>query len=139
MPSVFEEHRAIVAQKTIEYQEVLSVRIAKFEQDLQLYWKQCDEIQYWGNIDEIFRYRKKATSLENRLIVGMDRIERFNEEEQLYGWELSQYPLRKKVLRLIHFIHSNRDPVLSSSTFSSDCRQTGALQKTLRRSMRVSY
>lgn len=97
MPSVFEEHREIVALKTIEYQKVLSVRIEKFEQDLQLYWKQCDEIQYWGNIDEIFRYKKKATSLENRLIVGMDRIERFNEEEQMFGWELSQYPLRKKV------------------------------------------
>ncbi|XP_012251165.2 dynein axonemal heavy chain 7-like isoform X2 [Athalia rosae] len=96
MPSVFNEHRDIVAQKTIEYQEILSFRRDKFQQDLQLYWKQCDEIQYWGNMDEIFRYKKKATSLENRLIAGMDRIEKFNEEEQLYGWELSQYPLRKK-------------------------------------------
>ncbi|XP_024941329.1 dynein heavy chain 7, axonemal [Cephus cinctus] len=97
MTSVFEEHRRIISSKTGEYQDALLMRIEKFKQDLELYWKQCNEIQYWGNIEEIFRYRKKATSLENRLITAMETIDRFNEEEQMFGWELSQYPLRKKI------------------------------------------
>lgn len=76
---------------------MLKEKIGKFEKDLEIYAKYCDEIQYWGNIDEIYRYRKKATSLENKIIAAMETIDRFNEEEQLFGWELTQYPLRKKV------------------------------------------
>ena len=97
MPSVFEEHRNIIASKTGEYQDALLARIEKFQQDLQLYWKYSNEMQYWGNVEEIFRYQKKATRLEARLINAMEIIDEFNEEENMFGWELSQYPLRKKV------------------------------------------
>lgn len=62
-----------------------------------MYAKHCDELQYWGNIEEIYRYKKKADRLEDKLIAAMDTIDRFNEEEELFGWELSQYPLRKAV------------------------------------------
>lgn len=97
MQSIFEEHRKIIAGKTGEYQEALLVRIEKFQHDLTVWEKQGDEMQYWGNVDEIFRYQKKAVSLENRLIGAIDTIDRFNEEEQMFGWQMSQYPLRKKV------------------------------------------
>jgi len=97
MPEIFEKHREIVASKTGEYQETLKIKIEKFERNLELYAKYCDELQYWGNIEEIDRYRKKAASLDSKLITAMDIISEFNEEEALFGWELSQYPLRKKV------------------------------------------
>ncbi|XP_051171696.1 dynein axonemal heavy chain 7-like, partial [Leptopilina boulardi] len=97
MPSIFEEHRNIIDSKTGEYQDALVERVEKFQQDLQLYWKYANEMQYWGNVDEIFRYKKKATRLESRLIAAMETIDEFNDEEQMFGWELSQYPLRKQI------------------------------------------
>ncbi|KYN09877.1 Dynein heavy chain 7, axonemal [Trachymyrmex cornetzi] len=96
MPEIFEKHREIIASKTGEYQATLKVRIEKFEQDLQIYAKYCNELQYWGNIEEIQRYKKKATSLDKKLIAAVDTIVEFNDEEKLFGWEMSRHPLRKK-------------------------------------------
>lgn len=54
-------------------------------------------MQYWGDIEEVYRYQRKAQTLENRLIAAMDKIDKFNEEEVAFGWETTQYPLRKRI------------------------------------------
>jgi dynein heavy chain len=100
MPSIFQEHRNIIANKTGEYQHSLKIRIEKFQEDLEIYTRHCDEMQWWGNVDEIFRYKKKADRLNSRLVDAIQTIDEFNIEEQLFGWELSQYPLRKKVYKI---------------------------------------
>lgn len=74
-----------------------AARYLKFEDELDTYAKQVEEYQYLGDIEEIFRYQKKAQSLENKLISAMEKIEKFNIEETSFGWENTQYPLRKEI------------------------------------------
>lgn len=96
MPSIFKENRDIIAEKTIEFQELLRKRIEQFLRDLDVYWEQVQDYENWGDIDMIAKYKKRAGVLDNRLILAMEKIDRINEEEAAYGWELSQYPVRKQ-------------------------------------------
>nr|XP_031838488.1 dynein heavy chain 7, axonemal-like [Nomia melanderi] len=97
MPDVLAENEVIVATKTVEFQEALRVRYIKFEEELYSYAKQVDEIENWGDITEVYKYQKRAQTLENRLIAGMEKIDKFNEEEAAFGWEITQYPRRKQI------------------------------------------
>lgn len=96
MASVFKENREIIAEKTIEYQELLRKRIEQFLKDLDLYWEQVQDYENWGDIEQLGKYKKKAGALDNRLVAAMEKIERINEEEASYGWDLSQYSLRQE-------------------------------------------
>lgn len=73
------------------------MRISKFEEDLESYNKQVEEFQYFGDIEELPKYVKKATSLDARLAKAIQIIEEFNAEEKAYKFEESFYPLRKQV------------------------------------------
>ncbi|XP_056634815.1 dynein axonemal heavy chain 7 [Diorhabda sublineata] len=97
MPKVLEEHRQMVDQKMEEFQVLLAQKIEKFKEELEMYAKMVDELENNGNIDELPKYHKKATKLDERLIHAMAKIDSFNEEEAAFGFELSQYPLRKQV------------------------------------------
>ncbi|KOX76420.1 Dynein heavy chain 7, axonemal [Melipona quadrifasciata] len=97
VPDILEENESIVAIKTLEFQQALRVRYIKFKEELELYAKQVDEIEYWGDIAEVYKYQKRTQILENRLIAAMDKIDKFNEEEASFGWDITQYPRRKQI------------------------------------------
>ncbi|KAK9727723.1 Dynein heavy chain, N-terminal region 2 [Popillia japonica] len=97
MARTIDEHREMVDQKMQEFQDSLNNRIQKFTDDLEVYARMVDDLQNNGNIEDLPKYHKKATQLDNRLIGAMEKIDRFNEEETAFKFELSQYPLRKQI------------------------------------------
>lgn len=66
MNKIFEEHRALVAVKSVEFQEFLKVRIKKFLENLKFYKKKTEQLTENGNIEQLAKYTKKAMSLDNR-------------------------------------------------------------------------
>ncbi|XP_052563215.1 dynein axonemal heavy chain 7 isoform X1 [Culex pipiens pallens] len=96
MANIFQDHKNIIAEKVVEYQDSLKRRIENFRRDLEIYWGQLKDYESWGEIKNLQKYKKKATALDNKLVNAMEKIDQINEEEIAYGWELSQYPLRKQ-------------------------------------------
>lgn len=66
MNKIFEEHRSLVAVKSVEFQELLKVRIQKFVENLKFYKKKIDQLAENGNMEQLAKYTKKAISLDNR-------------------------------------------------------------------------
>ncbi|CAB0035335.1 unnamed protein product [Trichogramma brassicae] len=97
MPQILDNNKILVENKTREFQEALKMRYQKFAEELETYSKLVEEYQYLGDIEEVFRYQKKGQVLENKLMHAMEKIDKFNEEENAFGWEVTQYPLRKEV------------------------------------------
>lgn len=117
MPQIFEDYKSMVDLKIVELQDALkgrfhrppetlelilfhlpTVRYQKFEEELAQYGKQVEELQYLSEVEDVYRYQKKAQNLENKLIAAMEKVDRFNEEETLFGWETTQYPERKRIM-----------------------------------------
>ncbi|KAL7866083.1 hypothetical protein SRHO_G00113300 [Serrasalmus rhombeus] len=97
MPSVFDEHRQIIKEKTVQFQDGLKLRCERFMEDLESYAKQVEEFLTFGDLSELSKYLKKAQALNAKLETAMEKIEGFNSEEEAFGWPISQYPQRKKV------------------------------------------
>ena len=55
------------------------------------------EFASFGDIDEVKRYVKRAQVLNGKLETAIEKIEGFNAEEEAFDWELTKYPLRKKL------------------------------------------
>lgn len=96
LANVFDQHRVIIAEKVIEYQDLLKKRIEMFRRELQGYYDQVQVYDTWGDIKQLSKYKKRAGLLDSRLVTAMETIDHINEEETAYGWDLSQYPVRKK-------------------------------------------
>ena len=44
------------------------------------------------------RYQKKAQSLSKKLEIAQEKIDSFNNEEDLFEWDRTQYPMRNKLV-----------------------------------------
>lgn len=68
MPKVIEENRQMMDVKMEEFKVLLITKIEKFHDDLEVYAKMVDEMQYNGNVEDLPRYHKKATKLDDRYV-----------------------------------------------------------------------
>ncbi|CAN0131382.1 unnamed protein product [Bubo scandiacus] len=97
MPSIFEEHRKIIKEKTHQFQDGLKIRCEQFVEELKRYSKQVEELSAFGDIQEVNRYLKKAQALNTKLDLAADKIGQLNSEEESFGWPVSQYPQYKNI------------------------------------------
>ncbi|KAM6332812.1 dynein axonemal heavy chain 7 [Podargus strigoides] len=97
MPGIFEEHRAIIEEKTHQFQDDLKIHCEQFAEELESYSKVVEEFKTFGDIQEVERYLKKAQALNTKLDLAADKIDRFNSEEESFGWPVSRYPLHKTI------------------------------------------
>ncbi|XP_051998583.1 dynein axonemal heavy chain 7 [Xyrauchen texanus] len=97
MPSIFDQHRQIINEKTAQFQDGLKLRCERIVEDLECYSKQAEEFVSFGELSELAKYLKKAQTLNSKLDLVMDKISGFNQEEEAFGWPVSQYPQRKAV------------------------------------------
>lgn len=47
---------------------ISQVRIAKFQEDLEIMEAQCNELQYWGDIGELEKYVTRARRLDEKCV-----------------------------------------------------------------------
>lgn len=96
MPSIFIRHQELFVNKKIEYQERLKRQVELFRKDLRKYSEMVKDYENWGNLASLAKYRDQAALLDKNLVDAIDKIDRINEEEAAYGWESTQYPIRKE-------------------------------------------
>lgn len=52
-------------------------------------------------MNEISRYLRKAQALDGKLQAAADKIEAFNNEEEAFGWQTTQYPQRQSTINVL--------------------------------------
>ncbi|KAJ3284862.1 Dynein heavy chain 7, axonemal, partial [Borealophlyctis nickersoniae] len=95
---ILEHHNEIIGAAKEKSQVNLRERRSKFEQELDDFSRQVDELKEVGELDEMPFYVKKVQTLAKQLQTAADTIAVFNKEEQLFGWSLTVYPQRKQIL-----------------------------------------
>lgn len=97
MPKIFEEHEEIITRSRREAEDGLKLRRERFLTELEGYAKQMEEFETFGDLQEVRRYMKKAQALNAKLEDAQAKIEGFNNEEDAFEWERTQYPLKNKL------------------------------------------
>ncbi|KAI8825055.1 dynein heavy chain and region D6 of dynein motor-domain-containing protein [Fimicolochytrium jonesii] len=98
---ILERHAQIIGAAREKNEANLKERRTKFEAELDEFQKQVEELKEVGDLDEMPFYVKKVQTLAKQLQSAADTIATFNKEEQLFGWSVTVYPQRKKIMQLL--------------------------------------
>jgi len=77
--------------------DVFQLKRIRFQEELDSYEKQMEEFQFFGDIEDLPKYLKRAQTLDAKLQAASDKADKFNREEELFEWETTNYPLRKQL------------------------------------------
>ncbi|GFO05054.1 hypothetical protein PoB_003155900 [Plakobranchus ocellatus] len=94
MDDVMTENAIIMNEKQKELIDRLKTNKAKFVALLEEYTRQVEELDTFADVNQVESYDKIAIALQENLINAADQVAAFNEEEESFGFELSQYPQR---------------------------------------------
>ncbi|KAJ3313775.1 Dynein heavy chain 7, axonemal [Boothiomyces sp. JEL0838] len=95
---ILDHHHQIITSAKSKSENLLKERRVKFEQELEELKTQVDELREVGDLDEMPFYVKKAQNLAKQLQTAQETVAGFNKEETLFGWPITSYPQRKKIL-----------------------------------------
>ena len=56
-----------------------------------------EEFQYFGDLEDLSKYLKRTQTLDSKLQAASDKADKFNNEEEMFEWETTNYPMRKQV------------------------------------------
>ncbi|KAJ3012302.1 Dynein heavy chain 7, axonemal [Thoreauomyces humboldtii] len=91
MAPTFGEAETILSASRLSNQDELKTRREKLFSELDGYTKQIEEYHSFGNYDEITKYLKAAQKLQARMDSIAERVQGFNREEELFGWETTKF------------------------------------------------
>ncbi|KAI9203090.1 dynein heavy chain and region D6 of dynein motor-domain-containing protein [Polychytrium aggregatum] len=89
---IFSEGEGILLKSKMANTDELKARREKLFAELDGYTKQLEEYRSFGDYTEINRYLKTAQKLQSRLDSVNEKIQAFNHEEDLFGWETTKFP-----------------------------------------------
>lgn len=92
MIPIFAEGEALIVKSRVSNQDELKARKDKLTVELEGYTRQIDEYKTFGDYAELAKYLKTAQKLQSRLEYINEKILGFNREEEMFGWEASQFP-----------------------------------------------
>jgi dynein heavy chain len=96
---ILTEHMLLIRTSRQEGEESLRTRRTRFNEELEALLAQVQTFRDCNELEMVPRYFKKATSLMEALEAGVATIENFNKEEEAFEWEVTQYPLRNKLVQ----------------------------------------
>ncbi|KAI9347975.1 dynein heavy chain and region D6 of dynein motor-domain-containing protein [Zopfochytrium polystomum] len=89
---IFGEGEALLQKSRQVNQEDLKNRREKLIAEVDSYAKQIEEYHIFGEYAELARYLKTAQKLQLRMDAVGERIQTFNHEEEIFGWEPTKFP-----------------------------------------------
>uniref|UniRef100_A0A8C4N0P7 Uncharacterized protein n=1 Tax=Eptatretus burgeri TaxID=7764 RepID=A0A8C4N0P7_EPTBU len=97
MSEVFQKYESTYTEKECMYQNRLQTCRKRLLEELEGFSRQIKDFSYFGDINDVQIYCKRAQTLNNKLDAAAEKAEMINAEEEAYGWPLTQYPQRKNI------------------------------------------
>ncbi|KAJ3108807.1 Dynein heavy chain 7, axonemal [Phlyctochytrium bullatum] len=95
---VFAESESILAKSRQLNQEDLKSRRDRLLIEVDSYAKQIEEYHGFGDFSELTKYLKSAQKLQARMESVSEKIQSFNHEETIFGWEATSFPALNEAL-----------------------------------------